>query len=604
MVDRIRCEEAARRFKVAQGVDLSDENAVAAFHLMNTHGVDTATALDQSSRSAGDHGIDTWYYSEEDDQLYIYQSKLSEQKSLVLKGLSDLLAAGHWLSDLLERGELERRPTGNHCLYNLFLKLGEKQKVLMRIEFVLISPFEEDELEDLPEFEAAQRELSGLALNKMLRQRHGGIDLVLRPFNLVAGLPDTRKRYKVDRIPHSTIQLRKNAHLDLAYVPLFTLIGLFRQRGTILFDKNVRLSLYNMKDAKDRLVHPMESTLEAIVTGELDPSIFPFYHVGVTIFSPQKTEEGQELLSLEAPSIINGCQTITIGNEFLRRLETKNDAVMISRFKEIKVVAKLVVGVSGDELREITNSNNRQAPIENWQLFSNEPIHIEIEAALKSCGIFYERQSGKFDALMKNLVSASAYFNTNGAFVKVETLGQLVCMARWNAAWSAKPSEIFLNVSNHKKVFDKEITRHPRDIVFLHNLLKSVKTGLNRYLEIPAHANDYTQRIYKKPMIRAYAYCLAMRYYYQKKEKAQIRSDYSVKLLKIASPSLNEELQSFYMKIVTRIKGWYLEQSKNLTLDISQRKLEAFMYSLQVELGIDVDGPLPFSGTAHEWVEG
>ena len=103
-------------------------------------------------------------------------------------------------------------------------------------------------------------------------------------------------------------------------------------------------------------------------TGKKSPAIFPFYHIGVTISAASSsTKEEDSYLNLEAPSIINGCQTITIANEYLKRLERQKDEPALERFREIKVVAKVVVGTTTDELKEITNSNNRQNPIENWQ---------------------------------------------------------------------------------------------------------------------------------------------------------------------------------------------------------------------------------------------
>ena len=132
--------------------------------------------------------------------------------------------------------------------------------------------------------------------------------------------------YPIKKIPNTQIDLRHNAHLDLAYVSLDSLVQLYRQRGNVLFDKNVRLSLLGTKEARERLVHPMEE-LDAI-TQEVEPYIFPFYHIGITI-QQLRNDSDDNLLNLEAPSIINGCQTITIANEHLKRLEKlKTDAAI------------------------------------------------------------------------------------------------------------------------------------------------------------------------------------------------------------------------------------------------------------------------------------
>jgi hypothetical protein len=358
----------------------------------------------------------------------------------------------------------------------------------------------------------------------------------------------------------------------------------------------------NSKEAKERLVHPMEETLTKITTGDLLPNIFPFYHIGITIAASASIDEDGSLINLEAPSIINGCQTITIAQEFLKQLEKTKDEEAIELFKQIKVVAKVVVGTSNEELKEITNANNRQNPIENWQLFSNEPIHIEIEQTLKDCGVFYERQKGKFDSLMKNADNAKYYPNTNGTFIKVVDLAQVIALAKNNIQWAAKPSDIFLNKQNHDQIFDRTIPKYARDMIYCSNLQKCIKRGLNNYLDLPTHANSNAPTIFKKPMIRNYVSRLALLYFYQNPNKDSLRAGYSKDLLKIAS--LADEMETFYMKVVSKIKNWYTSESKDLTIDVSKKSLEAFFKTLETELGIDSgDGQVPFISTAIKWKE-
>ena len=174
-----------------------------------------------------------------------------------------------------------------------------------------------------------------------------------------------------------------------------------------------------------------------------------------------------------------------------------------------------MIGTTTDELREITNANNRQNPIEDWQLFCNEPIHVEIEAALKDCGVFYERQKGKFASVMKNPENARHYYGTNGTFIQVTELAQLIALAIHNLDWAAKPGDIFENKDNHDKIFDRSIPRFTRDIVFVWNLYKAMKRGLNTYLEIPVHANSNAPVIFKKQILRAHVFYLALLHFYQ-----------------------------------------------------------------------------------------
>ena len=394
---------------------------------------------------------------------------------------------------------------------------------------------------------------------------------------------------------------RKNAHLDLAYVTLHSLVELYRRRGDVLFDKNVRLSLMATKEARDRLVNPMIETLQSIARGKVSPNIFPFYHIGVTLAASSSAADNEAALNLEAPSIINGCQTVMIANEYLKRLEKAKDAEAVERFREIKVIAKVVVGTTNDELKEITNSNNRQNPIDNWQLFSNEPVHIEIEAALKDRGVFYERQKGKFDSVLKSTDNAQHYFATKGTYIKVMDLAQVIALSRRHLQWAAKPSEIFLNKDNHDKIFDKSIPGYPNDAIFITNVFKALKRGLNKYLELPTHANSNAPVIFKKPMLRSYVYYMGILDFYQNDNRRSARADFSTSLTKIASSRLVDDAQTFYQKLVTKVKNWYTEESKNLSIDVSTKKMDAFFTVLTTEIGIDEEGPTPFTARALDW---
>lgn len=605
MPTKEKCLKVIRDFRAKKGLETTDENIIATVHLMNTHGVHVDAALDQSSRSGNDHGVDAWYYNKSDNELYIYQSKLTESKTLTLRGLIDLDSARQWVEQIIIEGIVESIPNDNHCLFNLYTQLGKVRNSIKKIHFTLISPFDRNEIEDSPEYQDFEKEVIKSKLNNHVRQILGGkLFIDACEYNLERSVGGEIKVYPINKIPNTQVDLRRNAHLDLAYISLDSLVQLYRQRDNVLFDKNVRLSLLGNKKARERLVHPMEETLDAITSGKLNPNIFPFYHIGITISATSSTSEDSNLLNLESPSIINGCQTITIANEYLKRLEKQKKETAIELFKQIKVIAKVVVGTTNEELKEITNSNNRQNPIDNWQLFSNEPIHIEVEAMLKDAGIFYERQEGKFDSVMKNADNAKYYSATNGTYIKIVDLAQIIALTRQNLQWAAKPSEIFLNKENHDKIFDKTIPRFSRDILFVSNLYKAMKRGLNTYLEIPAQANSNAPKIFNKQMVRQHVYYLALLYFYQSNNKQQIRSSFCWNLMKKASSTLVDETQSFFQRLVTKTRNWYTEESKGLAVEVSKRKLDEFFANLATELGIDtVEGATPFSDRAIDWKE-
>jgi hypothetical protein len=596
------CVTAARKFRSSNGIEATDENIIATMHLMNTHGLDRHAALDQSSRSGNDRGIDAWYYDSSDKELVIYQSKLTDSRPLASKGFSELMQARQWLESVLVGGEVEAVPSDNHSLFNLYTTAGKFRDSVERIRFSLISPFGKSELDDSDDYRELESDLAKSALNTLVHRRRGALIVDAMPFNLASTVPHAIKAYAITKIDDSRVTLSTRAYLDLAYVSLYSLVQLYRQRGEVLFDKNVRLSLMGTKEARERLVSPMEKTFDRILAGVESATIFPFYHVGVTIAAASSVDGQESSLRLEAPSIINGCQTISIANEYVRRLEKQSKTAEIERFKEIQVIAKIVVGTSSDQVREITNSNNRQNPIENWQLFSNEPIHIEIETALKERGVFYERQKGKFDAVMKNVERAQQYQNTNATYIKVVELGQVVALSKAELQLAAKPSEIFLNKENHEKIFDRSVAAYPRDIVFASNSFKALKRALNTYLEKPRYNDDaHASKVFVKPIVRAHIYQIALKYGYEQALRWDVWREFSTMLNKKAAATLTSRFEGMYQKFIARTKTWYVDQSHGLEREVSNRALRSFFDTIATDLGISLEeGPTPFGAASLE----
>ncbi len=586
------CIEAAQRFKARHSVDATDENVIAMIHIMNAHGLDVDAAQDQSSKTGSDHGIDAWHLDLESQRLFVYQSKLSASKKAVLKAFSDLQRAGEWLEQVLIDRVLERPPQ-NSCLWALRNALSETTFDKLLVHFIVLSRFG-NEVEDEDEYEKFVRSLVDTRLNKVTSK----IEVSGEGFNLERGVPKAIKRYSIPRIPEARIDLRENSHLEIAFVALRSLVQLYRQRGDILFDKNVRLSLIKSKQAQQRLRSPMENTLEQIVDGTLSASIFPFYHVGVTISASivSTSKNDAHLLEAETPSVINGCQTIAIADEFLRRLEKRNDKEALSRFDDIKVIAKIVVGTSQIELKEITNANNRQNPIENWQLFSNEPIHIEIETALRDVGVFYERQKGKFEAIMRKTDEAKLYPNTKGTYVSVMDLGQSIALSRSWLSLAAKPSDIFATQQSHDKVFDKSIPTYPSDIIFVTNAFKAMKRGLHKYLKMPTVAQSYSPEVFKKAIVRQHAYRLTLLRLYAARAESAMPDPHKTSLAKKAPTTLVDEVENIYRSFVRKTTDWYRSESQELDTEVSARRITAFFDQLISEFGLDpTRGPMPFT---------
>jgi hypothetical protein len=103
-----------------------------------------------------------------------------------------------------------------------------------------------------------------------------------------------------------------------------------------------------------------------------------------------------------------------------------------------------------------------------------------------------------------------------------------------------------------------------------------------------------------KAAVRMHIYRLGLQYFYQSDSRRSARSDFSSSLTKIASGRLVEDTQSFFQRVVTKVKTWYTETSKDL-IDISSAKMDVYFKDLATELGIDLKGAISFTPSSIDW---
>lgn len=588
------CKKKIDHLKVENGLDIADERAIAIIHMKNSYGLDLAQATGQSATNS-DYGFDAWHY-DSNGLLIVYKSCFTRYPAHAASGFISLKKASDWIAEVILKNRYEMNPPNDPCLYNLYKIMRENGEALKRIHFELITPFQKEEIESNKTDIEFRQYLKKSQLN---RAKDIQLSLGINQYSLEEVI-EKGAAYYVDIYGTPRIAVDHDTFLDLTLVSLHSLVELYRQRGGLLFEKNIRLSLKDFKRAKDRLVTPMEGTLSKICDGKLPGEMFTFYHGGVTLAVNGTSDQGNRL-SLDSPSVINGCQTITIANGFLGRIEQEKHEKRLERFRNIKVVAKIVVGASADELREITNANNRHNAIDNWQLYSNSPVHVAIELALKTHGIFYERQEGRFESMHEKKSFLEEYFRTNKTYISVQQLGQIIALCKRHLNWAAKKSEIFTRTENHDKIFDDTTSSHTEDIIFVFNLYKAMDRAIEKYLHRPSYQTDAVSGIFRRPMVKTHIYYIGCLYFYQKENKKRIRKTFFDILYKRAHPDLVSEVESSYLlRVMSKIKEWYVKeygapkQTDDKLAEVNLSKLKEHMEALAQELGVDLTGNIPF----------
>jgi hypothetical protein len=573
--------------RTSVGSSLTDESLVVAMHLENTFGLAHADSTDQTSQSGNDHGIDGWHFCPK-SVLHIFQSKLTDDYVQLRKGLNDLVRGADWLYMALIKERLDKEPT-NNALHNLTRECSSFKSKIKAIKFILLSPYEEEAqlggnlgTVHLEEFRKA---LSSHELNKSY-----AIEYSIEPYLLKSkSIPRPPRKYPVKQFEESTLRYKRGS-LRIVYLPLEQLVELYRQRGAELFHKNIRLTVWDAKkNSAKRVAHPMKETLKAIVSGKEQPEVFAFYHSGVTIFA-DRAEFTEDSVLLENPSIINGCQTTSIATSFLEDINTKKNKAYpknLELFKKINVIAKIITGVETDDLREITNNNNRQNPIEGWQLYSNDPIHIKLEGVLREFKIFYGRQAGLFKEQMKN-PDVLQYFGQNSKIeLSPKILAQVQAVYHGHYNLAAKPDSIFESKENHDLIFNEGMPDEASEFVFRVNSHRSVRNAVKAHIESLEGTRDSYETLLKNNQRLYFAIEHVLIKRAEREMDDALLSRTKEILFKVATPPVTEFFFLSCSTVLKFAKSWHREKIEGRRDEFSSSLLNQFVRDCYNRWGID-----------------
>ncbi|MCX6908429.1 MAG: AIPR family protein [Verrucomicrobia bacterium] len=98
---------------------------------------------------------------------------------------------------------------------------------------------------------------------------------------------------------------------------------------------------------------------------------------------------------------MNGAQTVTTLAGFLKKNED-NPKLKEGResLNAIRVLCKIITNADQKFVTRVTVNNNRQNPVEPWNLHANDIIQLDLqEKFVSDVGIYYERQENAFDQL-------------------------------------------------------------------------------------------------------------------------------------------------------------------------------------------------------------
>ena len=167
--------------------------------------------------------------------------------------------------------------------------------------------------------------------------------------------------------------------------------------GSNFFDRNIRYGL-GESEAVNRAIS--KALRQIVIDRSEDPSTFSFNHNGITLFA-ERVENVDGDWQLTQPRLLNGAQTVTTATAF-RQANKDNPKLAEGQapFEAIRVLCKVITAADHRFVTRVTINNNRQNPVEPWNLHANDMIQLELQDKFRSdLGIYYERQENAFDQL-------------------------------------------------------------------------------------------------------------------------------------------------------------------------------------------------------------
>ncbi|HVX15908.1 MAG TPA: AIPR family protein [Pirellulales bacterium] len=473
-----------------------------------------------------DYGIDAYRIDRAARNLYLFQFKWSENHNLFKESMERLAKDG------LERvfGSPLADPNQNEMLNTLRAELYECKSLIDRvlIHFVFKGDIEATENS---EGLAYRRENLESKIH-LLHSFFGRTDVELA----VEFVSDRRQAPAVKPAESHSISFTDSScirsddgkrEMHVGFLPMMDLYRIYRSLGQRFLDRNIRsgLSADNPPNRKIR-----EALADIVLKQKSPPDVFSFNHNGVTLAAEQlHSIDGRAVVNV--PRLLNGAQTITSLAQFLQDNEghpgLANGAPAL---ESIRLLAKIVIDdPSSDFVTQVTICNNRQNPVEAWNLRANDRIQCDLHDRLKEqVGVFYSRQENAFRNYSADELEEMGYDSSVQRDMRIRPLAQTLLAIQGEIARMSKLPDVFENQKQYEDTFrDAYLHCDARKIVLAYKVGLVLKDPIQRLEEVA------TQKIrYALPKARNLTWALIIQALLNDPKLADLLDEYGTGLKK------------------------------------------------------------------------
>lgn len=367
-------------------------------YLEKEHNIPRDKALNQVAFGGNDYGIDGFHFDPERRNLYLFQFKRSDSHSLFKGTFKRLIEDG--VARIFTTPNRDEHK--NQLLLQLRSCLHENRSMIDQVCFRFVFTGDPQEAERSTVLDTLREQLENkkYLAEEFFKPREVGFLIEYRSTQGKAGtVRSTRgtSSFTVAMDDLVVLDGPGGEKMHVGFIRLADLDMMHQAVGPRFFDRNIRYGL-GESEAVNRAIG---RTLKSIVIDQIEePSIFAFNHNGITLFAEQVQKE-DSAWRLTAPRLLNGAQTVTTVKGFQ---EDNKDNPKLAQgraaFDSIRVLCKVITNAAPKFVTRVTINNNRQNPVEPWNLHANDGIQLELQDKFRSdIGIYYERQENAFDQL-------------------------------------------------------------------------------------------------------------------------------------------------------------------------------------------------------------
>jgi hypothetical protein len=360
--------------------------------------VPRAKAVNQIAFGGNDYGLDGFQFDLNRRNLYLFQFKNTTSAGQFKGSLERLIDKG------MERMFVSpnKDDSKNQVLLRLWNGLIENRHAIDQVFFRFVFKGNAEEAERSQVLDKLREDLEDKKyhIDKFFGDRQ--VTLIVEFRSTVGGIApvtDTKTTH-IFNVPVTDLISRHgptHERMLVGFVRLVDLHAMHQQMGQRFFKRNIRFGLGGNQSVNRVLSRAFKSI---VFEGKESPADFSYNHNGITLFA-EMLEHDDGFLKLTEPRLLNGAQTVTTLGEFLKanadnpKLEERR-----ALLDELHVLCRIITEANEDFVTTVTINNNRQNPVEPWNLRANEMIHLQLQDRFnEELGIYYERQENAFENL-------------------------------------------------------------------------------------------------------------------------------------------------------------------------------------------------------------